>query len=163
MSHRVYLSLGSNIDRERHIKAALVALTKSFGELNISPVYESEAVGFDGDPFYNLVVGFDTTQPLAAVISTLKSIEDRNGRVRGGAKFSGRTLDIDVLTYGDLTGVHDGILLPRDEIDQNAYVLLPLADIAGDEMMPGTDKTYAELWAGFDKGKQRLWVVALGG
>ena len=53
----IYLSLGSNIDRRQYICAALDALAENFGELDISSVYESESVGFEGDSFYNLVVG----------------------------------------------------------------------------------------------------------
>ncbi|MCW8890995.1 MAG: 2-amino-4-hydroxy-6-hydroxymethyldihydropteridine diphosphokinase, partial [Sedimenticola sp.] len=62
---RIWVSLGSNIEREKNIRAALHDLHKEFGALLISKVYESEAVGFSGDAFYNLVVGFDTDRPAA--------------------------------------------------------------------------------------------------
>lgn len=155
---RVYLSLGSNIERERHIRAALDALAERFGELLISSVYESEAVGFEGDPFYNLVVGIDTALEVAALSACLKRIEDDNGRDRSGPRFSGRTLDIDILTYGDLDRPVAGVQLPREEILHNAFVLRPLAELAADECHPRLGLTYAELWRRYDR-PQSLWPI----
>ncbi|MBQ0797660.1 MAG: 2-amino-4-hydroxy-6-hydroxymethyldihydropteridine diphosphokinase [Porticoccaceae bacterium] len=158
---RVYLSLGSNIDQQRYLRAALDALQEKFGELITSPVYESEAVGFDGDHFYNLVVGIDTTIPVGELSNDLRGIEERNDRTRSGSKFSSRTLDIDILTYGEECGVIDGIELPRDEILKYAFVLLPLTDIAGDARHPSLKKSYRELWDAFGGDKpatpQKLW------
>ena len=57
---QVYVSVGSNIDRVRNISAALQGLTERYGELQLSSVYESDAVGFDSEPFYNLVLGYTT-------------------------------------------------------------------------------------------------------
>ena len=159
---RVYLSLGSNVDRERNIRSALDAIAQHYGELVISPVYESESVGFSGDHFLNLVVGFDTTDSVGTVADIMRAIEDAHGRVRGGPRWSARSLDIDILTYGDAVGVIDGVELPRDEITRHAFVLLPLADIAGDEMCPGTSHTYAALWRDFPQAArqtQKLWRV----
>src|SRR5690606_19935199 len=96
----LYLSLGSNVAREFHICAALDALAERFGPLRISSVYESEAVGFAGEAFYNLVVGLETDLGLASLVAFLKQLEDANGRDRSQPKFSARTLDIDVLLYG---------------------------------------------------------------
>lgn len=158
---RVYLSLGSNIDRHKHIRNALHELSALFGQLLLSQVYESEAVGFEGDPFYNLVVGLDTEFSIGELQAQIKRIEDDNGRVRGGPKFSSRTLDIDILTYCDFAGEEDGVVLPRDEITKNAFVLLPLSEIAGDEIHPELDKSYKTLWEEYDKSKQKLWPVQL--
>lgn len=154
---RVYLSLGSNIEREKHIKAGLVALAGQFGELVVSPIYESESIGFDGDHFLNLVVGMNTELSVGELQSRIKCIEDDNGRVRGGPKFSPRTLDIDILTYGDAQGVIDDVQLPRDEIVKNAFVLLPLSEVAGSELHPELNMTYQQLWLDFDKASQKLW------
>lgn len=155
---KVYLSLGSNIDRYRHISAALDALKASFGALVISPVYESEAVGFEGDNFLNLVVGIETDLPVGSLSAKLKRIEDENGRSRSGPKFSARTLDIDILTVGQLSGEHDGVLLPRDEVETNAFVLLPLADVAGGDVHPVTGLSYSAMWQAYSKA-QKLWAV----
>lgn len=155
----VYVSIGSNIDREKHIIAALDALSASFGELSISPVYESESVGFSGEPFLNLAVGFETTLSLADLSLLLRSIEHANGRQRGEARFSARTLDIDILTWGTACGVLDGIRLPREEILQNAFVLLPMAELAPDAVHPESGKSYATLWSEYDQSRQKLWRV----
>ena len=156
---QVYLSLGSNIDRYQHITAGLDALELVFGELEISSVYESEAVGFKGNPFLNLVVGGETNLSIAALSAVLKKIEDNNGRVRGGPKFAARTLDIDILTYDECNGVISGVQLPRDEIVNNAFVLWPLAEIAPNACHPVTKETYASLWSTYDMTLQSLRPV----
>ncbi|MDG2502778.1 MAG: 2-amino-4-hydroxy-6-hydroxymethyldihydropteridine diphosphokinase [Porticoccaceae bacterium] len=155
----IYLSLGSNIERQRRINAALDALADCFGELTVSSVYESESVGFAGDSFYNLVVGINTEMPVGEVSKVLKAIEDENGRDRSAPKFGARTLDIDILTVDDLDAEIDGIKLPRDEVLKNAFVLLPLAEIAPDSNHPVTGQTYAHHWAAYNKNKQKLWPV----
>ncbi|MCA0899724.1 2-amino-4-hydroxy-6-hydroxymethyldihydropteridine diphosphokinase [Microbulbifer agarilyticus] len=155
----VYLSLGSNIDREKHLCAAMDALVEAFGDLKMSQVYESEAVGFEGDNFYNLVAAIDTDLSVGELALRLRDIEDANGRVRSGPKFSARTLDIDILTYDELTGEIDGIALPRDEILKNAFVLLPLSEVAPQAAHPVVGKTYQELWEGYDQTSQKLWPV----
>lgn len=157
----VYVSIGSNIDKQKHITACLQELAKHFGGLELSPIYESEAVGFDGDTFFNLVAKFDTELSVGELNDTLKSIEDQYGRDRSGPKFSGRTLDIDILTYDNLVGEIDGVQLPRDEITKNAFVLLPLQDIAPDKLHPEQQVSYARLWFFFDKDSQKLWQVHL--
>ncbi|WP_193166118.1 2-amino-4-hydroxy-6-hydroxymethyldihydropteridine diphosphokinase [Microbulbifer hainanensis] len=156
---RVFLSLGSNIDRERHIRAGLDALAKRFGGLDVSRVFESEAVGFDGDNFYNLVVGIHTELPVGRLALGLREIEDANGRLRAGPKFSARTLDIDILTYDALTGTVDGVKLPRGEILKNAFVLLPLAELVPNAIHPLVGKSYRELWEEYDQTSQKLWPV----
>ncbi|MDP2227434.1 MAG: 2-amino-4-hydroxy-6-hydroxymethyldihydropteridine diphosphokinase [Moraxellaceae bacterium] len=156
---RVYLSLGSNIEREKNIRAALRVLEDRFGDLLVSPVYESEAVGFEGDHFLNLVVGFDTEKPVRVLAAELRAIEEANGRDRRAPKFSARTLDIDILTWGNACGEVDGVSLPRDEILKNAFVLLPLSEIAGNDRHPETLRSYHEHWEAYDKHKQKLWRV----
>ena len=139
--------------------AGLDALAAAFGQLTLSSVYESLPVGFNGRNFYNLVVAAHTQLSLADTSRLLKQIEDDNGRLRDGPKFSPRTLDIDILTYADLVGIYDGIELPREEIVHNAFVLQPLAEIAPQTMLPGSTHTYAKLWQDYDKSQQQLWPV----
>ena len=155
---RVYISIGSNVDRARYVTAALDALDQWFGELTISPVYESEAVGFDGSPFYNLVVGVDTALSVGELSRRFKQLEAENGRRRGAPKFSARTLDLDILTYGDQVGVIEGVELPRGEILKNAFVLRPLADIAPALTHPVCGETYGALWQNYTAG-QKLWPI----
>ena len=156
----IYLSLGSNIERHRRIGSALDALAHNFGELIISSVYESESVGFTGDSFYNLVVGIHSSLTVAELLKKLKEIEDQNGRDRSAARFGSRSLDIDILAVDQLSGEVDGVKLPRDEVLKNAFVLLPLAEIAPDSKHPQTGQAYAQHWADYDKNKQRLFPIA---
>jgi len=159
---RVFVSVGSNIERERNVRSAVAALSAAFGELDVSRVYESAAVGFDGAPFYNLVVAFDTELAPAQVLAQLHRIEDAHGRERRGKRFSDRTLDLDLLLYGTL--VSDGeVELPRAEIRENSFVLGPLAELAGDLADPRTGERYRDLWAAFDRNRQPLAPVDLPG
>ena len=146
-----YISIGSNIDKDKHILASLQALEQHFGKLTISSIYESEPVGFTGDTFYNLVVGFNSELAVKEVAKKLRQIELDNGRTRDSQKFSARTLDLDLLLYDDLI-LNDGRLqIPRDEIERYAFVLEPLAEIAPTLKHPISHLSYAELWEKFDK------------
>ena len=140
------VGIGSNQNREACLQAALDALTGWFGELALSPVYESPAVGFDGSPFLNMVAAFNTAMPLAELSRRFKQLEAYHGRVRGSARFAAQTLDIDILTYGDKVGVFCGVELPRPEIRVNAFVLKPLADVAGSRVHPQCGQSYQDLW-----------------
>lgn len=158
---RAWVSIGSNQEREASVRGAVRALRKRFGPLVLSRVYETEAVGFEGQPFYNLVAGFDTDETVGALNAAFRDIEDAHGRVRGPEKFAPRTLDIDLLTYGDAVGVIDGCALPREEILRFAFVLGPLAEVAGDERHPAQGRTYRELWERFPAEQRALAPAAL--
>jgi len=157
---RCWISIGSNQDRERCIRGAVHALRTRFGKLILSSVYESEAVGFDGQPFLNLVAGFDSDEPVSRLIAALRTIENGFGRIRGPNKFAPRTLDLDLLTYGDLTGTVDGCTLPRDEILRHTFVLGPLAEVAAQERHPANGRCYGELWRAFEKSAPPLRPIA---
>jgi 2-amino-4-hydroxy-6-hydroxymethyldihydropteridine diphosphokinase len=150
---QVFISIGSNIERETNVRSAVRALRAQFGELQLSSVYESEAVGFDGDPFYNLVAGFtvedtphDVLQGAQQVMTALRAIETAHGRERHNTKFSARTLDLDLLLFGDADLRSQGLDIPRDEITRYAFVLGPLAEIVPQLAHPLLDNTYARLW-----------------
>ena len=157
----VYVSLGSNIDREKNLSRALGLLKAHFDPVVCSSVYESEAVGFVGAPFLNLVIGFETTCELIEVSRTLKSIENRCGRRRDGPRYSPRTLDLDLLLFGGLVVRENGLCLPRDEITLYAFVLKPLAEVAGDKVHPTLGKSFSELWREFDDKASSLVNVNL--
>lgn len=152
---QVYVSIGSNIERVRNIESALQALAAAYGDLQQSSVYQSAAVGFDSAPFYNLVVGFQTDASPQSVQETLHRIEDGHGRLRTAA-LAARTLDLDLLLYDDLV-IHSGkLVLPRADIDRYAFVLGPLAEIAGDRRHPLSGIRYADMWSAFDTTGQEL-------
>ncbi len=155
-----YISIGSNIDKEIHIPASISALTKLYGPLTLSSVYESESVGFSGDAFYNLVVGFNSELDVKQIVEQLREIELVNGRNRDCKKFSARTLDLDLVLYGDLVINEGRIQIPRDEIERYAFVLEPLAEIAGHLRHPVSGIRYSELWEHFDKTDLKQHRVA---
>ncbi len=154
------ISIGSNIDATRNLRKAHAALLAEFHNINCSTVFESEAVGFKGDNFLNLVALIETELTLADIAIRLKHIEDVLGRDRQQPKFSGRTMDIDVLTFSDATGKDCGMELPREEITRNAFVLRPLAELLPAQLHPPSGKHYAALWQEFDQSRQKLWPVA---
>ena len=155
----VFVSIGSNIDRERNVARGIGLLRERYGELRLSPVYETRAVGFDGENFYNLVAAFTTDESVEVINDALHRIEDDCGRVRSGPRFSSRTLDIDLLLYDDEVRETDALTLPRKEITEQAFVLKPLADIAGARRHPVLGRTYSELWQAFDHNESDLHEV----
>jgi len=148
---RIYLGLGSNIEPARHLAAGLDALQELLGELRCSSVYRSEAVGFAGADFLNMVVGTETQLSVAELAPKLRAIEYRYGREPGAPKFSSRSLDIDLLTYDQLSGNIDGQQLPRPEVLFNAFVLAPMAELAATELHPVSQRSYAQLWQQFGR------------
>ena len=156
---RVYVSIGSNIDRRENITAALDMLQAEYGELDQSSVYESDAVGFDSVAFYNLVVGFQTGDSALAVQETLHHIEERCGR-RRTTELAARTMDLDLLLYDDLVTSEGKLVLPRADIVRYAFVLGPLAEIAGTRRHPVSGERYADMWSAFDHTQQPLQRVA---
>ena len=157
----VFVSIGSNVDAERHVRLAVFELERHFGPLKLSRVYRNKPVGFDGDDFLNLVAQFGTVREAAEVNATLHRIEQAGGRTRNAEKFGPRTLDIDMLLYDDLIIKEPGLMLPREEITRYAFILRPLAELAGERRHPGSEKTYAELWATFDQAGHPLTPVTV--
>ncbi len=143
---RVYLGLGSNCRREDSLRSALARLRREFPDLRCSPVYESEAEDAIGGPYLNLAVALETRMPVAELKACLRGIEAALGRQRGQPAV---VIDIDILLYEGLCGFHAGMELPRPELLRRAYVLKPLADLAGQERHPLTGLTFDEHWQGF--------------
>ena len=158
---RAYIGLGSNINRDRNICSGIKDLKSLGSNISISNIYESVAVGFKGDNFYNLVIGLDTEIPLNQFNSILREIEDRHGRLRDVPNFSSRTLDLDLLIYNDLVRHDEEIDVPRAEILKYAFVLRPLAEIAADLEHPEIGVPISELWKSFNNDGQELWPVEI--
>jgi 2-amino-4-hydroxy-6-hydroxymethyldihydropteridine diphosphokinase len=156
---RVYVGIGSNIDRESNVRKGVAAIRGIFGKLNLSSVYESEAYGFKGDNFYNLIAGFETDMTVEVLADTLRGIEYKFGRRRHEQRFLSRTLDIDLLLYDDLVRHDEDFDLPREDILRYSFVLCPLAELAGDELHPELGKRYTDIWNDFDQGNQPLRQV----
>lgn len=157
-SHTIFISVGSNIDKEKHTKAGLQGMYQAFGELVLSSVFESESVGFEGNNFYNLVVKASTSLSIEEVCRVLKQIEQDNQRQRCEKKFAPRTLDLDLLLYDQIV-TNGPVELPRPEVLYNAFVLKPLAELAAQEIHPLKNKTYGTLWQEYDKSQQKLWAI----
>jgi 2-amino-4-hydroxy-6-hydroxymethyldihydropteridine diphosphokinase len=148
---RVYLNVGSNTERPYHIRAGLDALQERFGALELSSVYESAALGFSGEPFYNMAVGLHTDNALVELARWLRQLEYQHGREPAATRFSPRTLDIDILCYADMVGCLAGVEVPRPELLENAHVLGPLAELAPAAVHPVAGRSYAQLWADFPR------------
>jgi 2-amino-4-hydroxy-6-hydroxymethyldihydropteridine diphosphokinase len=155
----VYVSVGSNVEPDHHLRTAAVALADRFGLLRLSPVYRNRAVGFEGDDFYNAVIVFVTDAPVSEVVAELAGIEAANGRRRGEKKFAPRTLDLDLLLYGDAVIEEVGLRIPRDEITRYDFVLRPLLDLEPDLTDPRTNEPLAEAWPALEQTPARLHRV----
>lgn len=154
---RAYLSLGSNLEPERHLAAALAALRARYGELRVSPTYRTPAVGFEGPDFLNLAVGLDTDEAPEALDAWLHALEDAQGRRRDVPRFSSRTLDVDLVLYDQRVLRGPGNLeLPRPDLARHAFVLKPMVDLAPDLVHPVLGRTLAQLWADFPPAQKLL-------
>jgi len=151
---QVFVGIGSNVEPAKHIRTALRSLRERFGLLAVSSVYRSRAAGFEGDDFLNLVAAFSTSESPQAIVAELERLHEESGRVRAANPFSPRTLDLDLLLYGDQ--VIDEVQVPRADITRYSFVLGPLAELAPNLRHPVTGETMAELWQGFDQSRHPL-------
>ncbi|MFQ5548489.1 MAG: 2-amino-4-hydroxy-6-hydroxymethyldihydropteridine diphosphokinase [Woeseia sp.] len=149
----VYLGLGSNIKPEENLRLGCTELENSFGAIVKSSVYRSKAYGFEGDDFLNMVVSLDTGQPPIEIQDRIEKIHRLAGRDRAAGAYSARTLDIDLLLYGDLVVDEPPIRLPRPDILRFGFVLGPLAEVAPELIHPATNQSIAAHWRKFDKGR----------
>lgn len=158
---RVYLGLGSNIEPEKNLAMAMRELRASFGDLAVSPVYRNAPVGFAGDDFLNLVVGFDSDESPQEICRQIDRIHACAGRRRGSDQWSSRPLDIDLLLYGDLVCDERPVRVPRKDVLEYGFVLRPLAELAPDLVHPVTGKRLVEHWREFDAAAHPLHEVEL--
>lgn len=156
----VYVSAGSNIEPEKNLRLACAELEKLSGSLSRSSVYRTQAIGFDGNDFLNMVISFSTQLSLDEIITELERIQAMSGRKPDASSFSSRTLDLDLLMYGEQVVDSPQISLPRADILKYAFVLGPMAELAPRLRHPRSGKTIGELWAKFDRSGQTIQRLA---
>jgi 2-amino-4-hydroxy-6-hydroxymethyldihydropteridine diphosphokinase len=156
----IYIAAGSNVEPERHLAQAAAALERAFGPVTFSPWYRNGAVGFEGDDFINWVAGFASAAAVREVVATLHAIESECGRPRDAPKWAPRTIDLDMLLYGDLVCDEPGLHLPRPDLLRRPYMLGPLADIAPQLIHPTARVSIGQLWAQFDRAAHPLRPIA---
>ena len=152
----VFVGIGSSINRAENIRLGIQALQAEFGQIQLSSIYESEAVGFKGGNFYNLVISLHSPLDAKTIIKQLKKIEKKLGRPEKTIKFAPRTLDLDLLLHDQLIAAE--IDIPRAEILKNAFVLQPLSELAPQLKHPILQQNYQSLWDKFPK-QQKLWQL----
>lgn len=157
----VYVAAGSNIQPELNLLSAISALKRRLGDLRVSNAYRNKATGFEGPDFINLVIGFETELTLTEVLSVLQAVEGLCGRPRKAPKFEPRSMDLDLLLYGDMVCATHAITLPRPDLIKRAYMLGPLAELAPDLVHPTLKQTIADLWKGFDQAAHPMQPVNL--
>jgi 2-amino-4-hydroxy-6-hydroxymethyldihydropteridine diphosphokinase len=155
----VYVGAGSNVAPERNLARAVAELSREFPAARLSPWYRNRAVGFEGADFINLVAGFDTALPVHVVLAKLQAIEALCGRLRAAPRWTPRSMDLDVLLYGDLVCDEPGLKLPRPDLLRRAYMLGPLAELAPEVVHPTAHLSIGELWRRFDQGAHPLEPV----
>ena len=157
----VYLSAGSNIAPERNLKMACEELESEYGELTLSSVYQNAAFGFAGDDFLNMVIGFSTREQPELIVKNIESLHDKANRKRHSNPFSSRTLDLDLLLYGDLVS-GDAPKLPREDIEKYGFVLGPMAEVAPELRHPVSGVTMSKIWDDFDRDTHAMQKVEIG-
>ena len=159
---RVFVAAGSNIDPEKNLARACADIKHHWHDAVFSRAYRNVAVGFDGPDFINLVLGFTTAQPLVAVIARLQAIETQCGRPRFAPKWASRTMDLDVLLFGDLVEKTAEYTLPRPDLLKRPYMLGPMAEIAPEVVHPTANKAIGQLWEEFERDGHEMKAVEIG-
>lgn len=153
---QVYVAAGSNVDPVTNLALASRELRRLFPDVRFSSWYRNRAVGFEGADFINLVAGFTSALPVHGVVGQLQAIETLCGRPRGAPRWAPRTMDLDVLLYGQLVCDEPRLKLPRPDLLKRAYMLGPMAELAPEIVHPTAGRTMAELWQAFDQAAHPL-------
>lgn len=146
---RVFIGIGSNIEPAENVRAAIHALARLMRLVSISMVYLTDALGDPVQaPYYNCVVEIETELPPAEIkFNILRAIESSLGRKRTADKFAPRTIDLDLIVYGDLVLDAEGIKLPDPEILERPFLAVPLFELAPDMVLAGCGLRISEIAA----------------
>ena len=149
-NNTIYLSTGSNMgDRESNLKKANALIEKQIGKITLqSRLYETEAWGnTEQDSFLNQALEVKTTLAAAAVLKEILKIEESLGRVRKGTeKWSPRSIDIDILLYGEEIINTPDLTIPHPHLHERNFVLVPLTEIAGETLHPIIGETIEDIY-----------------
>ena len=159
---QVLVAAGSNIEPVANLRRALDLLARQYPRLQCSRAYRNAAVGFEGEDFVNLVAGFDTDDDVQSVLARLHEAEAACGRARDAPKWAPRSMDLDILLFGDRVCDEPGLVLPRPDLARRAYMLGPMAELAPDFVHPTVGSTLRELWSAFDREAHPMQPVQLG-
>jgi 2-amino-4-hydroxy-6-hydroxymethyldihydropteridine diphosphokinase len=155
VSVRAFIAVGSNVDAERNVTAALELLGRRVQVVAVSRFYRTAALGAPGGPdFLNGVVAIETElEPRELKRLVLLEVENELGRERRAEKNAPRTIDLDLVLHGELVCSEDGLVLPAPEILERSFVALPLLEIEPELVLPGTDLPLRELAAGLSSNE----------
>lgn len=159
---RVFVAAGSNVEPVRNLHRALDVLARHYPALRCSGAYRNPAAGFEGQDFVNLVVGFETDEDVRTVLAHLHEAEAACARPRDAPKWAPRTMDLDILLYGDTIVSEPGLVLPRPDLVRRAYMLGPMAELEPGLRHPVLGATMHDLWAAFDRDAHPMRPVELG-
>jgi 2-amino-4-hydroxy-6-hydroxymethyldihydropteridine diphosphokinase len=157
----VFVAAGSNVNPSEHLRTALTEIERIYAPLRVSPAYRNKAVGFEGDDFINLVVAFDTSEPVERVRERLQAVETLCGRPRGAPRWAPRSMDLDILLYGNRVSDEPGLVLPRPDLVRRPYMLKPMADLAPDLVHPTLGKSMSELWSALEPENHEMVEVTI--
>lgn len=152
-----YIGVGSNLERQTHIRAAYQELSL-LGLVRASNVYECQPVGFDSHAFYNCVMELDTELSLTQLHHQLRNIELKWGRQPNAQKLQDRTLDLDLLLFGEQVSA-DNPTLPRSDIFKFEFVLRPLWELSPQRLIASDGRTIEQIWQQFQGPKNSLTLV----
>lgn len=156
-----YVSGGSNLDAEQNLLRAAHELKAACPGARFSRVYRNDAIGFDGPEFLNFVAELPFAGEPGALKAELERIEGLCGRPRYAPKWAPRTMDLDILLFGDRVLELPGLVLPRPQLTGWAFMLGPLAELAPDLLHPTVHRSIGALWREFDQAVHPLQPVPL--
>lgn len=142
-----HILLGTNLgDRERHLSAAIELIAQRVGRISAqSPIYETESWGYHDNDYLNQVIVIDTELSPNDLLSATSQIETELGRVRDGQGYQARTIDIDILLYGNEVVDSPTLTVPHPRMQERRFVLIPMCDIDAGLVHPTLNKTMKEL------------------